>query len=494
MIDDKQFIIGNEPVNKKDWKKIVLANKKILSFQEKLHVSANESLTVILIGEAWSIKSIPPEKVILQWDENTSLKEIYDEEQYWCGRYLLVVGDLIFLDAMGSLGIFYTSKLVGSSIKIICELTNREIVYPNIKHGDMPDYIPGPYTSYEGIMRLLPSQIYNMVLEKVIRRPLLPSKIIVKDNLEKQAQELVRYYVASLSNMKAHFPKHRICLALTGGRDSRAVMAMLEKTGNDYTAFTCEHANLTMFDRYIPAKLAKKVNRDFYFIRRNKNKYSKERYEEYKKQTSGYAVDEDLNFWAFGQYQELPKLVNENVLILRGAGWEIPIEYLRHGNNIEFDIYKIYPDLKTKDNLRRSAEAWMKWEESDNVNNYISLWNKLFWNFRSGCWTSSIEQGFDMMEGIVSIHTCNNRVILSLLFGFEKLLPPHYQMYNKIHEEVITGIASPELKSLPYDGQSTFWKVIPLTHMPSYFFSNVLLDYTERAIIKFKKIIKGFVR
>lgn len=453
MINDKQFLIGDKPTSLSGWNNITLVNNKILSYQPKLNVLINDEHSVVILGYAWNV--LPdvktPEDAIREWNSETTRNEIFETENYWCGRYVLVVGNALYLDTSGSLGVFYGGTDISSSMNVICQHQNKKIVIPNIQHRVDPDYVPGGKTMNQGINRLLPSQVLDIVTCSVENRPLLPSGIITENSIESQIDRLAESYVYSLKNMANHFKGYTIQLALTGGRDSRAVLALIERSGVKYETFTAEHDNLQDGDRYIPKKLAKILNRPYRFIRRNKKLWSQQKYDDYHQHTSGYAVDEDWLFYSYGQYQQLNRSKTEKTLILRSAIWEIPNSYLRkYYDGKCFDLYKIYPGMLLNPILKESGDKWLKMVNNDKFNNEISKINRLMWEFRNGCWTSSIEQSFDMMDNIESIQTCNNRYFLSILLGFDAELS-----HKKKHEELLVSRVCPQIGNIIYDDQGT---------------------------------------
>lgn len=91
---------------------------------------------------------------------------------------------------------------------------------------------------------------------------------------------------------------------------------------------------------------------------------------------------------------------------------------------------------------------WYDCVGNDFVNKEISILNRTYLDLRAGCWLSSIEQSFDMMEHITSIQPCNCRLFLSILMGFER-----QDRAAKKHEEFIVQRVCPAISRIPYDYQ-----------------------------------------
>jgi hypothetical protein len=72
---------------------------------------------------------------------------------------------------------------------------------------------------------------------------------------------------------------------------------------------------------------------------------------------------------------------------------------------------------------------------------------------RHGAWLSSIEQGFDLMEGIVSIECCNSRRFFSILTGFSDK-----DKKRKKHEMKIVKQICPTLSKYRYQDNLTLKK------------------------------------
>ena len=453
MIDSKQFIIANTIFKKENWIYMTLSCGKILSYHKELNICHNADNSVILLGHAWSVlpieEQVPPSSFVENMNRTLTEEEIIQEEKTWCGRYILIANDHIFLDTIGSLGVFYSRDCVCSSIRVMCHHLNIPIVYPKIKHRDAPDFILGMQTGYSQIKRLLPSQILDINTYNYHIRKIFPDSIVQKETESEQIRTLEKYYTQSFVNMNTLLKPNMTFLAITGGRDSRATLAMIEKSGIPYELCTLEHDNISDGDIYIPPKIAKAVNKKLYFIKRS-DKIDDKLYTNYQEHCAGFAVDEDWNFYAYKQYQALSKW-GENIILLRSSIWEIPNNYYKHHNPDNYDITKIYPDLTKKNTQLNSAIEWVEYAKNDHKNNELNIWNRTLLELRNGCWTSSIEQSLDIIDGVTSIQSCNCRLFLSILFGFNEK-----ERFEKLHEDRIANYLCPQLKDIPYDYQGGY--------------------------------------
>lgn len=448
MIDDKQFLIGPSPLERKDWNTLQLADGKLyLSYHNKLRITHNAAATAVLIGDAW--QALPdkpsPEELITADKGQLTPPQVYEMEQSWCGRYVLIYNNRLTTDACGMLNIFYSATHVSSSLNILCQITGTELQYPDIAYGVSPSFMLGPYTNYDGILRLLPSQSLNLAsLPLAETRPLMPAGITPFTSDQERTQFFVDIFTTALRNMQQHFPQHQVWLALTGGVDSRTTMGLLEASGISYRTFTAWHDRITEGDKDIPPHLAATLGHDHLFIPRGQ--FSQTKYDDYTVHSAGYAVDQDRNFWAYGQYSQLQDR-NPLVLILRGSAWGCVIDHYRHHSN-PLDIYRLYPHARHYEPMRKSIEQWEHIVANDPYNHDINIWTRLFWDQREGCWLGSLEQAYDVMDGITSIQACNCRLFISTLMGFDQK-----ERFRKLHEKKILRHVCPAICNIPYDRQ-----------------------------------------
>ena len=121
----------------------------------------------------------------------------------------------------------------------------------------------------------------------------------------------------------------------------------------------------------------------------------------------------------------------------------------------QFDIAKVLPKSLKHELYSKSLCQWQKTKENDAVNKDINIWDLLYIEQRLGTWLSSIEQGFDLMEGIVSVECCNSRRFFSILTGFSE-----EDKTKKIHEMSIVKQICPTLGKYRYQSNLTLKKRI----------------------------------
>lgn len=453
MINDRQFFITKKTfAGFEDWNIINLLDGYALHYHKGLNIIF-QGKGILLLGYAWQVdpkrKSPQEELQELSQHGKISHEDVYEIEKTWCGRYLLIVGEWIYTDACGFLGVFYSDSIVSSSLNVLCTLEGREMVFPDISHRRMPDFVPGIRTPYTNVFRLLPSQLLNYITKETRIRPLLIDKAPEYDSEYDRIKDIVHYFVYSIQNFSKLFPDHQIWLAITAGRDSRTTLACFEKAHIKYNTFSLWHSNISRSDCIIPKRLAKAIHRTYRFIERDESQFSQKRYDDYKIHTSGMAVDEDWQLYAYNQYQALQE-TQRKIVIVRNGAWEIASDYYRalFGDKC-CDLTTLYPDILNNKDFYDAIKEWKEQiVEKDKKNAHLLFNDRIYWDLREGCWLSSVEQSFDMMDDIISIQIANSRLFISLLYGFNA-----QERIKKIHEEKIALSICPEFIKIPYDNQ-----------------------------------------
>ena len=230
-------------------------------------------------------------------------------------------------------------------------------------------------------------------------------------------------------------------------------------SGIDYKAFTCWHERIAEADLVLPPKLAKAVGRPYKFIERREDNYSRGRADEYRRHTGGMADDADKPMYVYGQYQELDP--NHQVVLLRSAIWPCSCNRLKDKCSRKeilqmekyFDTTKFFPQAQNHELYCKALRSWEELVNHDTINTGINLWDRVMIEERHGAWLSSIEQGFDLMEGITSVECCNSRRFFSILIGFSDK-----DKKGKKHQKSIVKQICPTLSKYRYQDNLTFKK------------------------------------
>lgn len=453
MINDRQFFLTKQDIALFDnWSKSQLSNGYTLYYHNDLSV-IKAGNNIVLLGYAWQVdptRQAPEQELItLNKKDVITHQDVYEMEKTWCGRYVLIVNNWLYLDATGMLGVFYSDQILSSSLNILCTLEKREFIYPDIQHRASPDFFPGPLSPYEGVRRLMSSQILDITTLARQDRPLLVDPIPSGKSEKELIDEVAKYFTCSVKNLAKTLSDYKIWFALSGGRDSRATLALFEKAGVDYQTFTLWHKYLTLGDYKLPFKLAKALHKKHRYIKRDESQYSKKRYDDYQIHTAGMAVDADWLFYAYNQYQAIQEYPGEKVVIIRGGIWETPEEYysVAWGESAK-DVKTLFPGIMDNKMQYDSMMEWVDMVNNDKLNQNISFESREVWDMLQCSWLSAVEQSFDLMDGIVSIQPLNSRMLIRLLFAFD-----HKDRRSKVYEERIAATCCPAIANIPFDYQ-----------------------------------------
>ena len=449
MVDDRQFLISKKALEKPGFTSVSLTDGYILSYHTKLPVYIHRSRQILLLGTAWQVREdrrAPVSEIERLAGENPDgigEQEIFSMEESWCGRYVLIIQGRVYLDAAGQLGVFYSSEGISGSIHLLAE----QMGLPEKRFQASSDlnWLPGPLTQYDQIRRQLPSQVYDYFSGSLHARPLLASQGTEYEREEDRVEEFCNSFSCSLRNMQRTLQGKKFLIALTGGYDSRTLLALAEKAGLPFVCFTLEYDDIPADDIQLPKKLCEAAGCGHIYIHRDSKRYSSQLAEEYARHTGGLADDGDKLHYAYGQYQDLAGHFGDAV-VLRSSVWEVATDYIEKITGEELDAESIfnYYGIGEKSLEGKSLEEFFRWS-SEHPQRGISAANLFFWEQRYGSWMSSIEQSFDMMDGILSLQPVNSRMLLTMLMGF-----PREERILKRHQVRIIARACPVLAQIRF--------------------------------------------
>jgi hypothetical protein len=368
-----------------------------------------------------------------------SSSDLIQSYRTWAGRWILTVGNELHGDASCNLGVFYapTAGLTSSSAALLRALTKADVCPPEIVHGVGVDWYPGPLTRARGVFRLLPSQTLRLDSLIVLHRPLLTPMY---------QRDLAHALVTGLCNVGRLFESYH--LPLTGGIDSRTVLAASTAANLKPAIYTFDKPNNTDGDRQIPPKLAAAVGLPHTYVRRQR--FSRARQQEFDSHTLGHCVDVDRDYWAFGQWHAM-KLRG---VILRGGcfGFGRRIYHRIMPDTVAAGGLSVDDLLAIKRNrwlrcpqpiVQKGFSAWLEWTKA-HPEDGLDVRDRLFWEQRLGSWLSSIEQGLDLV-GAERIHIANSHMVYALL----NRVPQELRANGTAQTEIIRRLA-PELSEFRF--------------------------------------------
>ncbi|MDO4960873.1 MAG: hypothetical protein Q4E57_03315 [Eubacteriales bacterium] len=460
MLHGRQFIISRSPFEKEGWDNLELWDGYVLSYHRDLRVYIECEKKVLLLGTAWQV--LPGRKA--PWEElkaadaaELTKENIYRMEESWCGRYLLIAGDIVYTDACALLNVYYSEYGFSSS----CAILREAMGLPKVRfegEGDL-NFMPSPGTQYKEISKLLPSQIYNFKENTVYLRPLYFSHTGEFGDENAVKRQFSDVFANSLRTLIGMFPDHRVLLSITGGKDSRTVLAMAKYSGIPFECYTMEYDDIPEDDVTIPVKLCEAIGIKHSYIKRDKTRYDAALEKEYDEHTLNLANDADRLQYAYGQYKELTNGYDKTLLI-RGSVWELAIEVYQNFLGVEKPLDKktIFAQygIKKGSVIGNSMESFISWVNENPLDN-VSPGDRFTWEFREGDWLPAIEQGFDLMDNVYSFQPINCRYLISMLYTFTL-----EDRMGKNHQKKLIAFACPEIADIPYEGKLKSARRTPL--------------------------------
>lgn len=257
----KQYVLGPMPVLlRPDWISIRIARDLVLSHCPKLAVQRLQSQDGVdfwLLGLA-----VPADKLghtIAEIFRSRHSSEIEGWTWFWAGRWLLISSRLCCQDASGSLAVNYrevdSSLWLSSSAALLSNYLPNTPPAPQIawrvEHVKGMDWIPAPFTTREGIYKLLPQRAIDPVSGT--------QHLVRSDPTSAQPSDVVVSFASALQTVMANWARSgftRLQIGLTAGLDTRTVLAATCATHIDARAYTNLYPFMDRRDRVLPPRLA----------------------------------------------------------------------------------------------------------------------------------------------------------------------------------------------------------------------------------------------
>lgn len=392
-----------------------------------------------------------PDKIIFSFSEKITEEHIENNLYKFGGRFVcIIISDYVervYLDPSGSFStVFSISR---QEVASTSGFLSDDLDYDLLKMLAMPNsglYYPFGFTAHRNINRLLPNYFLNLKNFETVRHWPLPGQI---KNLE--IEDVVPLIAKIISqNIEGVIKKNKVCIPLTGGRDSRMLLACAKDFYSEIEFITVR-SHQENSDTHIVNILKSKFNLNHRYIYRKKANISQ--LDEWLK-IVGHAV----SGFAWKDHQTYSDFDYSRVL-MPGICGEVGRGFFYKKFDRESD------QVEAKNLLRRMKIPACK-VFLPKVDRYISELKTLGLNFfqildfcyneqRLGSWAGPSETGGDMFSVGKLWPMCHRQIISSFLN-----MPTNVKCTNRLPEKIIEH-AWPELIKIPFNsftGQASFLK------------------------------------
>ena len=452
----KQFAIVKQKLEVPDLCSRALPDGWVLYTHKELEVQATADGRCILLGLAWQF--LPEKKSPLEELEALCarcpgpapipVEQVLEAEESWCGRYLLLCDGVVYTDTSSLIPVFYSEKGVASDCTFLAELGGQQRHNYEMPPRRIMNWMPGPLTQYDGVRRLLPSQLYRVATGEVLPRPLLAQHYTSISDEGERVARIIACFDASLRNMQAALPGTKLLVAITGGHDSRTLLALAKHAGIDFDAFTLLYDDIFADDVTVPQELCRVEGIRHHLVPRTEQPDAPAREQEYLDHISGLVYDEDRLYYAHRQFEPLVEQFGQ-VALLRSGVWPNVMEWYRRSFTADGPGFDCYDWFGAAKGSREAAafDEYFAWQ-AEHPQPGLSACNVFYWDQRNGCWLSEIEKGFDLIDHVLSLQPANCRYLMTMLMDFSA----DDRIINH-HQFKIVAKACPAFSAIPYGGR-----------------------------------------
>lgn len=476
----RQFVIGPQQfIFNKTWKGCQLNDSTWVSYCPDLRVTQAKDASernwhILGLAIETLTEKLSPENEITR-TQTDHVPNLYSS---WAGRWILVGNKQLHLDASGLLGCFYGKDSKGQVWASSSAALLAQILFPNQAPTIDPRrlsyeigiswYTP-PRSRFEGISRLLPSQVLNLQSGQVRPRPLV-SEICFERDYDDIIQQIQQILVTTLKRLAKISPE--LWLGLTAGYDSRLMFALSRVAQIKVKPFTRIAARMSVADRLLPPQLAKTCGYPHTFLCR------KQRFPERQVLVNAHSGGQisvgDAEPFVWGDRDSL-----------KG------IAFGGHGFAIASGFYKLRELPETLDNAAEGAkqiaalfqeqpnstatvglQEWLTWILA-HPEPHLDWRDRFFIEQRQAGWLSTKEQIYDLMD-LERFPILNCALLYSLLLS----IPVEQRLNSQIQTALLRQI-SPDLMSYPFnpnDFYFSLWQIITAKadNLPAYLFGKAV--------------------
>jgi hypothetical protein len=410
-----------------------------------LHVSPGTHIEVltdgVIVGEWTSIPNAVPDVAL---DVHSVARLTL------AGQFTILSRDRISSDPGCLKPVFYhrNKRMASSSPRLLAELCGASLSPIEVLHGSRPDWLPGPCTRAPDIRRLLTSQHLSIDDFRPVAT-FLVSKASSPDPIGEIATALRSIFRGFREKGE------QVWIGLTGGCDSRLLLATAVAEGVNTIAFT-------FAGRFVPdetgltTRIAALANVPYRVI--GPRQVVRDDLDYLVWQSIGQCAGLDIDICASGLWRDIPA----DALVIRGLGGEFGRQF----------YHRVLPDNDWLDSTDRSqlyirlARPWVRGRQPE-IQRAFEEWlawvaetpfefdprDRLYLEQRIGAWGSSNEQALSATQ-----RRRINPMNADYIYARMNLIPEPMKRTDDWQKNIIKQLA-PQLLEVPFYKEHYLQKV-----------------------------------
>lgn len=439
----RQYIAGPRPPASQNWPSRWIGRELVLAAHVDLPVHGREETGRYLTVVGDILDPDFPERnnqQVVDWlfGELLSYLALEKAIDRLGGRWVLFAGFgdecRVYPDATGSRPIYYSFVDGQAWVSSLPSVLAREFGFdPNhrlvkefasFKHGD---WWPGALTPFNEIRHSAPNHYLDFT--SGTPRRFWPKRPVASCNVEDAAPEIGRLLAGM---MRAASNRHRLYMAVTGGYDSRVLIASSSDIHDKINFFTLAYPGIDDFDLKTPALLAQAFGL----------KYAVEEFDSPSEEFL-HSFDQLASSMVRGQcrlnaasYLRFP----EDALFVEGTASEIiRCFYFKKGAHpATIDAIELARRAGFEGSSP-AAQAFEEWLANVPNDTNIALLDLFYWEQRVGNWNATDYQTQEWVRRVFSPFNCRQLLAIGLGTPIEARREP-YQLHRNICEQMLPEV------------------------------------------------------
>jgi hypothetical protein len=330
-------------------------------------------------------------------------------------------------------------RLASSSPRLLAELTGAALSPIEVLHGSRPDWLPGPCTRASGVKRLLTSQQLSLPDFRPVATFLVS---------EANSSDPVGDIATALCSIFRGFKTRgeQVWVGLTGGYDSRVLLAAAMAAGADTVAFTFA-GKLVPDETERAARIAALAGVPHRVL--GPGPIVPDDLDYFVWQSIGQCAGLDAEICAAGSWREIPA----EALVIRGYGGEFGRQFyygvlsdndwLDSPDRSQLDMRLARPWVRGRQpGIQRAFEDWLGWVDATPFD--FDPRDRLYLEQRIGVWSSGNEQALSATQ-----RRRINPVNADYIYARMNLIPGPMKQTGDWQKDIIRRLA-PHLLDVPY--------------------------------------------